>query len=182
VTVLSPGPPYKGTVKRAAVALAVALAACSASPKSPPSGQADSGLADLIAYAQCMRSHGIHDFPDPTPNPGGQGGSFSIRAGPGSDLDNNSPVYAAADRTCSKLLPEDQQTPAQIAARTAGEVKIAVCMRAHGIFNWPDPDGQGAFELHNVDMTSPSIHQALETCRTSTGFTGPMAVDDTNGP
>ncbi len=77
------------------VIFVVIVAACSSAPKSPgvarqgpastngapANGPQSSGaLAEMMAYSRCMRSHGISDFPDPTPNPGGPGGS-SARPG-----------------------------------------------------------------------------------------------------
>ncbi|HTX00191.1 MAG TPA: hypothetical protein VMD59_15530 [Acidimicrobiales bacterium] len=51
----------------------------------PPEGAAVE--AGLLKFSQCMRNHGIRDFPDPT----SQG--LSIKASPGSDLDPNSPQF-----------------------------------------------------------------------------------------
>jgi hypothetical protein len=50
-----------------------------------------------------MRSHGITDFPDPQSTNGRVG--FSIKAGPGSDLDPNDPQFQAAQKACQKFLP-----------------------------------------------------------------------------
>jgi hypothetical protein len=57
--------------------------------------------ADALRYAQCMRSHGINDFPDPTAS-----GHFAIHdAGPNSDLNRNNPTFRAADRACQRYSP-----------------------------------------------------------------------------
>jgi hypothetical protein len=61
-------------------------------------------MAQMLAYAGCMRGHGISDFPDPTPSPGG-GAGFQIDGGPGSNLDHNNPRFEAADQACRSLLP-----------------------------------------------------------------------------
>jgi len=127
-----------------------------------------------------MRTNGIHDFPDPTPNPGGQGGGFSIQGGPGSDLDPDLPHYQAADRACKSLLPENNRSPAQLAEQIAAETKLAACIRTHGVPDWPDPDSQGAFDLTGIDPSSPQIRAALATCETATNFTGPIGVHAIN--
>jgi len=182
------------------VGLALVLGACGSGPKPPgvagigpttttnagSSGapQASSILPAMMAYARCMRAHGISDFPDPTAGSGGQGGGFQIRAnGPGSDLNPNNPRYVAANNTCQSLLPNGGANPAPSAAQLAGEVKLAACMRTHGFPAFPDPNGQGAFVLHNFDMTSPQVQSAFKTCRSLTKFKGPMAVSISNqGP
>lgn len=53
----------------------------------------------MLAFSQCMRAHGIHDFPDPT------SGGIRLHAGPGSDLDPGNPRFAAAQQACQKDLP-----------------------------------------------------------------------------
>jgi hypothetical protein len=51
----------------------------------------------LLSYSKCMRSHGIPDFPDPSP-----GGGLSLQSGPGSDLDPHSATFQSASKTCAK--------------------------------------------------------------------------------
>ena len=46
--------------------------------------------AKLEKFSQCMRAHGIPDFPDPT------GGGLSIQVHPGSDLDPHNPTFQNA--------------------------------------------------------------------------------------
>jgi hypothetical protein len=43
----------------------------------------------ILAYAQCMRAHGLPQFPDP------RGGSIDL-----SHVDVNSPQFTSADRAC----------------------------------------------------------------------------------
>ena len=85
------------------LALAAFAAACggSNSPGVAGSGStvSSSRMAQAVAYARCMRSHGVPDFPDPTPVPGG-GIAFQINGGPGSDLNHNNPRFNAADGAC----------------------------------------------------------------------------------
>jgi hypothetical protein len=52
--------------------------------------------AKLEKYSQCMRAHGIPDFPDPTAN------GLSIRVHPGSDLDPRNPTLQNASKLCAK--------------------------------------------------------------------------------
>jgi hypothetical protein len=55
-------------------------------------------LEQLRKYAQCMRDHGIANFPDPTEN------GFQIN-GNTSGLDPASPAFQAADKECQKYAP-----------------------------------------------------------------------------
>ena len=70
----------------------------------PPSpAQQAKMLAQLLKYADCMRAHGISDFPDPQSSNGRVG--IPIEASPGSDLDPNNPQFETAQKTCETLLP-----------------------------------------------------------------------------
>jgi hypothetical protein len=158
--------------------LAVVAAGCggSGSPGgqgsgSPPSGRAPatgstaSVMARFVAYARCMRSHGIRDYPDPTTSPGG-GVSFQVNGGPGSDLNKNNPTFKAANRVCQALLPGGgAQPPALSAQRIAAEVKWAQCMRSHGLPSFPDPNDQGAFDSSKFDENSPAFQTANDACK-----------------
>jgi hypothetical protein len=54
-----------------------------------------------LRFSQCMRSHGVTNFPDPQ---FGSGGQAAIRiGGPGSGLDPSSPSFQRAMRACASL-------------------------------------------------------------------------------
>jgi hypothetical protein len=140
--------------------------------------QSSGALAEMMAYSKCMRSHGILDFPDPTPNPGGPGGSFSQSGnGQNDDLDHSNPRYQTANKACQRLLPDGGQIPAPSAKLLAEEVRMAACMRSHSVPNFPDPDNaDGTFDLGNVNRSSPQYQAAFTSCVSLTGFKGPMRV------
>jgi hypothetical protein len=74
--------------------------AASSAPSTP------SHESNALRYSQCMRSHGITDFPDPTAS-----GDFAIHgAGPNSDLDRNNPALQAAERACQRYSPQHDVT------------------------------------------------------------------------
>jgi hypothetical protein len=149
----------------------------------PPAINQTSFLAKMLAYTRCMRSHGITDFPEPTPGPNGQGGGFRIKAGPGSDLNPDNPRYEAADRACKALLPYGGTPPPPTAAQLAEYTKFAACIRQHGFPTFPDPNSQGVFVLHNFDLSSPQFQSAQQTCRSVAHLSGPMRIEATNsGP
>jgi hypothetical protein len=52
-------------------------------------------LATAVKFAECMRSNGVPDFPDPT----GDGQTF--HANPGSNLDPANPAFQAASTLCA---------------------------------------------------------------------------------
>ena len=169
----------------ASLGLAVLAAGCGGSnaPGVPGAGSHNSNhtrassshgaIAQLLAYARCMRSHGISDFPDPTT---GGGISISQHGGPGSDLNRNNPTYEAAHQACRTLQPGGVQAPTVSPQKLAAEARWARCMRSHGLPSFPDPNGQGAFDRNKFDESSPAFQTASNACRSLKAAVGPIAV------
>jgi hypothetical protein len=112
------------------------------------------------AYAACLNAHGVAA----RAMPGGAGVGFLVRPGsPGP----GSPQVAAAQRDCKHLLPKGglpAPTSAQNAAMIAQMLKLSVCMRAHGVPNFPDPTSSGLHIGPNLDPNSPQFQAAQKAC------------------
>jgi hypothetical protein len=78
-------------------------------PYQPPT-QAQQGqqLADDLKFAQCMRSHGVPNFPDPTTGPDGPGFVISISK---DGFDPHSPQIIAKAHECQHVLPAGTRLP-----------------------------------------------------------------------
>ena len=72
-------------------------------PKPTPAQQAQA-LQDALKMSQCMRAHGITDFPDPQSQGGGRI-SLSLHGSPGSDLNPNDPAFQRAQKICMPNAP-----------------------------------------------------------------------------
>ncbi len=176
------------TAVLALVGLAVLLAGCGGSTSPGVAGSVSNNgnhasasttslsrvMAQAVAYARCMRSHGVSDFPDPTPSQGG-GVAFQITGGPGSDLNHENPRFKAAGQACQSLLAGGGQPAPLSAQKIAAEVEWARCMRTHGVPGFPDPNAQGAFDSSRFDDTSPAFQTASRACA-SVEPTGPVAA------
>ncbi len=152
--------------------LVVLTAGCGGGAKPPVGAAAGSAgaLAQLDSYANCMRSHGIPDFPDPNSQ-----GNFEIDARPGSDLNQNNPLFQSAQRACQPLLPSGPEIPpAPSAQEITAEVKWAHCMRSHGLPNFPDPNGQGAFDSSKFNDSTPAFQSASKACQSLMNAAGSM--------
>jgi hypothetical protein len=68
----------------------------------PTAAQQAQALAQLLKYSQCMRSHGVTSFPDPTSSDGHIG--LQVHVGPGG-VDPNSPIFQRAQKACASLAP-----------------------------------------------------------------------------
>ena len=142
--------------------LTFALVACSSpSPGSTPdTGSSPVTTAQLVEFAQCMRSHDIKNFPDPV------NGAFNF-SGVGADsVDPGSPAFQTAKAACIHLVPGEAQRPAVTAQDLAAGDKLAACMRSHGFPSFPDPTSQNVFDVpKSINIALPSYQSAFRTCQ-----------------
>jgi hypothetical protein len=133
-----------------------------------PSGKSPS---QALKFAQCMRAHGVSNFPDPSGN--GVQINRSIA---------QSPNFQSAQNACKHYLPNDGQPPVTAPGSRAAALAFAKCMRSHGVPNFPDPLTSApssppagavaiislrgmAFELGaGLDPRSPAFQQAASNC------------------
>jgi len=164
-----------GTVA-AALSAGVVLVACGSS-YSGNAGTTPSKRDAMLAFAQCVRSHGVPSFPDPGGN--GRGGlaiQQSDRAGSGASLKVNgvsvsSPAFQNAMNSCRSKLPNGGHPPPLSASQRLAMLKFSQCMRAHGLSNFPDPTfgGGGGVRIglagaSGLDPSSPAFQAAQRAC------------------
>jgi len=164
-------------------ALAVTATACSGGSSDPgvaaigatvstTSAGSDSGgstggnkQGDALAFASCMRSHGVTNFPDPDSS-----GGFSL----GDGINPQSSQFQNAQNDCQKDLPNGgRPTPAQQAKFLAQALKFSACMRNHGITDFPDPSTKGggiSLSLggsadSDLNPNSPLFQKAQKECQ-----------------
>ena len=137
-----------------AFAVILLAAACGSSPAGRPAASAHVNQA--LAFARCMRAHGVPSFPDPDP----QGNFPSFRTGVSKQ------VSSAANDTCAHLLSNGgTATPQQRQDKLEFGVKVAECLRAHGYPNFPDPKQLGQQPLPpGIDTGSPQFQPVETTC------------------
>ena len=138
--------------------LSAALAAggCGASHK--PSHSASSPGPTGVAFATCMRSHGVPNFPDPGPN--------------GIDLegiDTQTPAFRSAHQACTPLQPADSASGSAASENERlAAINNAKCMRSHGLPSFPDPkflaSGGNSVSLHGIDTQSSGFKRAQAAC------------------
>jgi hypothetical protein len=151
-----------------AAAVLILVAGCSrgssgpgvAGVASPVGGTSSPGALaspDLLAFARCMRAHGIADYPD---------SGALLGASAGTDLDPHNPAYQAAHDACRSLRPVASLNPAQQAQAYAADLKFAQCMRQHGIANFPDPQPNSPMiDRRQFDLNSPQFQAAQQACK-----------------
>ena len=147
---------------RVAVASTSPAATAASASASPSSG--GSAAAQALAYATCMRSHGVPGFPDPTVQNGAVGFDFT-----GANVDQNSAQYQSARQACQGLRPGGTSNSGT--ANYAAELKFSKCMRAHGVPDFPDPNKNGGFSgTSSVNPSSQTFQNTQSLCMQLSGL------------
>lgn len=145
------------------VILGVLAAACGGSPSASASGgSGQSSYGQAVAFARCMRSHGVSTFPDPNSQ-----GQFALL---GSGIDPSSARFQSAQKACQHLDRHSHiQSPTQHEHQVQQTLKYVACMRSHGIANFPEPPPSGQMTINpgslGIDTNSPTFQRAQQACR-----------------
>lgn len=152
----------------AAAAIVLSLPACSSSSSDSETSE-DTSERAMLDFARCMRDNGVPSFPDPVAQPDG---SFGFERPPRADpaaldaaLDSCQAELDATGLTFgSAPSPDDPE---------AGDALLGFsrCMRENGISEFPDPTPSGGFHglFDGVDLQSPRVQQAVQSCQSFLG-------------
>ena len=155
----------------AALAATATLAACGGDPQKPSADSQAAARKAMLAYAACMRSHGV---PMKDPQFNSDGGVTLNSGGPGEN--NPSPAtQRTAQRACEhymrQIKPPGGNSPAQQAEFRKAALANSRCMRSHGVPNFPDPvfggDGRVSIKISKgsgIDPRSPAFQNAQKAC------------------
>jgi hypothetical protein len=166
---------------RSSIAIAtgvlLVLAGCSAGhPGATHATPSPSGSAQFLAIAheaaQCMRQHGIPDFPDPILDANGQ---ISLPEGPGSDrikqeINANPDAQHACEPIFDRIPTSAVHSGAAVSPQDVPKLlAFAQCLRRNGIPEWPDPKADGSFPISGTPLAtegkSPRLRAAIQACR-----------------
>ena len=115
-----------------------------------------------LAFARCLRSHGLPKWPDPT------GSGVFDKSKLRQTGYSVSQVRAVEEGACKHLLPSGGQGRTITAADRADYLRAAACMRSHGFPDFPDPTFQNNSVQTNVpssvDQDSARFRSAAATC------------------
>ena len=163
-----------GALAAAAAGAALLAAACGGSSTTANTFAPGATHAQSLAFAKCMRANGVPGFPDPD----GQGGFNNAQV----NALTSGPQGDNALHECRSVLPnagtgltatQIQQIQQQ---NLHNAVKAAICMRAHGITNFPDPSGTtqasgvnwqpvaSAIQAGGLSLGTPSYEAAFMAC------------------
>jgi len=144
------------------LAVGAVLAACTSGgsqhpASSPGRARGASPDAQTAAIVQCYRAYGDPGFPDPVYDPGDGRWHFAI-----------SPATApeSTQQACQHLFPSTTASPPVPQAQFEELVRLARCIRKHGVPIWPDPAPDGAFPLPPpLQQKTPGYVHAVKACQ-----------------
>ena len=110
-----------------------------------------------LAYAKCVRTHGVPLWPDPDSS-----GRFDKSKLSPHQLGVSMAKAGAAQHACRALLPT--YSASEQPQLLAQALTFSRCMRAHGSTNFPDPDSSGAIRIPHAMENSPVYLAALNFC------------------
>jgi hypothetical protein len=168
----------RGLRRAAALATvaAIAVLATACGGGSNPSSTSPPTYGQELALAQCMRGHGVPNFPDPTTSGGYTLTSNGSLEGSGGSIAIGGSQVQAAYGDCRHLLPngpsisqleqdvqQEQQRQAQLLPVM---LKYSQCMRGHGEPDFPSP-GQSTTSPNSapININSPQYLAAASACQ-----------------
>ncbi|MFI5955525.1 hypothetical protein [Cryptosporangium sp. NPDC051539] len=157
-----------------------ASAAVAGESTPPPSGNAGGStsfgytstggdaVAEARKFSACVRRNGVPDFPDPkvTEESGGKT-TISLRLPEGFRTDK---VDAATEKCRKYAPPKGAKKGVKVGTKNRGQlVKLARCMRARGISNFPMPKSTGELSIDanklGIDPESSKYKAAERACQ-----------------
>jgi hypothetical protein len=116
-----------------------------------PSAGVTTHATGLVAFAACMRSHGVPGFPDPAST-----GGIPKPAVVSAFQAVSKSLGDAAEHACNHLVPAGGLSGQPVRTITPQDrqdyLRAAACMRSHGFPTFPDP----TFESDDAQVNLPS--------------------------
>jgi hypothetical protein len=129
------------------------------------------GFDRLVKFSQCMRAHGVPQFPDPKQ----QGNGASLTLDRSSGVNPDSAEFKAAQQACRAYAPgggTNGTVPAKVRQQA---LAFSACMRKHGVPNFPDPQFTGGgvkVQATGLNPQSPQFKAAQQACQADAPIKG----------
>jgi hypothetical protein len=163
----------------ALIALAALISGCgSSAPAETGSGSGGDPAAATaqkgVKFAECMRSNGVSEFPDPNAS-----GKLTIDAvANGSGLNTSTPAFKQAISACKNLEPAGFTGSKRSFQQQQAGLKFAQCIRANGVPDFPDPLPNGPLvDTNRIPSAAQpggmsALQAAMQKCRDVAGAAG----------
>jgi hypothetical protein len=114
-----------------------------------------------VKFAECIRAHGVRDFPDPNAKNDFEYG-VSVSA----------TVWTRAVDACKDLQPPGTLSAKRTPKQQSATLRLAQCVRANGVKDFPDPvNGEPVVDTYKIPSSNRPggmaiLNAALQKCRT----------------
>ena len=129
------------------------------SSRAPSSIRADT-KAKAVKFAECVRGHGVGDFPDPDAT-----GDFAYGVSVAPE------VFTQAVEACKDLQPPGSLSSTRTPKQQSAALRFAACMRRNGVGDFPDPiKGEPLINTYRIPSSNRSggmtiLNATIATCR-----------------
>ena len=114
-----------------------------------------------VRFAECIRAHGVSDFPDPDAK---NQFEYGVSVTPA--------VWKRATTACKDLQPPGTLSSKRTPEEQSGALKFAQCMRDNGVKDFPDPaNGEPLVDTTKIPSlgdrsprTDPVFAPAMDKC------------------
>jgi hypothetical protein len=121
-----------------------------------------SGRDKAVKFSECIRAHGVADFPDPNAKGDYE---YGVSVSPA--------VWKRATTACKDLQPPGTLSGKRTPKEQSGALRFAQCMRDHGVKDFPDPaNGEPLVDTTKIPSlgdrsprTDPVFAPAMDKCR-----------------
>ena len=114
-----------------------------------------------VKFAECIRAHGVSDFPDPNAN---NDFDYGVSVTP--------TVWRRATTACKDLQPPGTLSAKRTPKQQSASLRFAQCIRANGVKDFPDPvNGEPVINTYKIPSSNQPggmtiLNAAVQKCRT----------------
>jgi hypothetical protein len=113
-----------------------------------------------VKFSECIRAHGVSDFPDPDAKNDYQ---YGVSVSP--------EVWTKAVNACKALQPPGTLSSKRTPEQQSESLQFARCIRAHGVKDFPDPvNGQPLVDTTKIPSSNAPggmtiLNAAMQKCK-----------------
>jgi hypothetical protein len=118
-----------------------------------------------VKFAECIRAHGVSDFPDPNAR---NQFEYGVSVTPA--------VWTRATTACKDLQPPGTLSAKRTPKQQAASLRFAQCVRDNGVKDFPDPvNGEPLVNTYKIPSSNQPggmtvLNAAMHTCRNVLGL------------
>jgi hypothetical protein len=117
-----------------------------------------------VKFAECIRAHGVSDFPDPNEK---NQFEYGVSVSPA--------VWQKATTACKDLQPPGTLSSKRTPKQQAASLRFAQCIRENGVKDFPDPvNGEPLVNTYKIPSSNKPggmaiLNAAMQKCRNALG-------------